>query len=524
MAESNTQINVEREALASPRPSINLIDRALSYLSSVRLGITLMIVLIFFSILGTVIMQYNIDGFEKYYASLTPSERQLYHTLGLFDLYHTWWFNTLMILFALNLVLVSIDIFPKAWRYVAEPAVRVTPSFVRSQPVHRSFQLTSEQGVVERLTAAMRALRYKVQVTQDESGVTVFGQKGVWNRFLVFVVHIAVIIILAAAFVGSRWGYEGVIPLAPGESTNTMRISGAPILGIPDRTHTLPFRMECTNIRVDLKDPDGPLAQGNFRNWYTDVTFVKDGQREPATIYLNHPYDYEGYRFFQASFSPNGGEASHVTVDIQAPDGTVQTVKLERNKPVTVDGVGQVTFTKFRANVLNDDPQAQDYSRPVANLEIVKPNGEKTSTAAFTAEMLELIKKQDAMAEMVARLPVDGYTFVLKEFSRTPAFHVLQVQYDPGVDWTYFGYILLCTSLVAVFLFSHERMWAVIENKPEQPAALHLGGHTNRNQLSFENKFTRFVEQLKIPGAEEIADKNNTAQTSPSEADEKNPI
>jgi cytochrome c biogenesis protein len=515
MAESKAQINVDQESVVPARPSINFIDRALGYLSSVRLGIIIMLVLIFFSILGTVIMQFNIEGFEKYFASLTPSERQLYLTLGFFDLYHTWWFNTLMILFALNLVLVSIDIFPKAWRFVAEPALRVTPPFLRSQPVHRSFQLTSEEGVVDRLTKAMRALRYKVQVTQDESSVTVFGQKGVWNRFIVFVVHIGVIIILAAAFVGSRWGYEGVMPLAPGESTNSLRISGAPILGVPDRTHTLPFQMECSNIRVDLKDPDGPLAQGNYRNWYTDVTFIKGGQREAATIYLNHPYDYEGYRFFQASFSPNGGEASDITVDVKAPDGTIQTVKLERNKPATVNGVGQVTFASFRANVLNEQPEAQDYSQPVANLDIVKSNGEKASTAAFTAETLEVIKGQSAMAEMAGRLNVDGYTFVLKEFSRAPAFHVLQVQYDPGVDWTYFGYILLCASLIAVFSFSHERMWAVIDKKSGEVTTLHLGGHTNRNQVSFENKFVSFVERLRIPGAEEVAEKNNAAEAPP---------
>lgn len=515
MAESEAEVRAQAEAAAAPRSSINVLDRVLGFLSSVRLGIWLMVVLIFFSILGTIIVQYNIDGFDKYYASLTPAQRQLYHTLGLFDLYHTWWFTALLILFSLNLVLVSIDLFPKAWRYVAEPVVRATPAFLKSQGVYKQFRLPDNQDITERLSQIVRRLGYRVRVTDDGLSTTVFGQKGVWNRFLVFIVHIAVLLILGAAFVGSRWGYEGIMPLAPGETANSIRISGAPVLGIPERHQPLPFQVVCNNIRIDLRDPDGPLEQGNFANWYTDVTFVKGDQRVVRTVYLNHPVDYEGYRFFQASFGPPGG-ASDVTLEISTPDGRRQTVRLERNKPVGVDGLGQVTFTGFRANVLND--QAQDYSQPAAELEIVKPNGERVRTAAFLTETVELMKNQSQMAGMIERLNVDGYSFRLQEFTRAPSFHVLQVQYDPGVDYTYLGYILLCSTLIAVFLFSHERVWAVIEQGKDQGSYLHLGGHTNRNQVSFERKFAKLVDQVLALGVEEVPSKPARAEVAVGDA------
>jgi cytochrome c biogenesis protein len=504
MAESKMQATANAGPAAAARPSINFIDRALSFLSSVKLGILLMMVLIAFSILGTIIIQYNIEGFDKYYNALTPAQRQLYHTLGVFDLYHTWWFNTLLILFSLNLVLVSIDLFPKAWRYVAEPTLRATPSFLKSQAVYQQFRLPSDEGIIDRLMEIMRGFRFRVKITNDESNVTVFGQKGLWNRFMVFIIHIAVLVILGAAFVGSRWGYEGVLPLAPGETANAIRISGAPVLKIPDRAHQLPFQVVCHNLRVDLKDPDGPLAQGNFKNWYTEVTFIKGDQKETATIYLNHPYDYEGYRFFQASFGPPG-EASDATIDIASPNGSHQSVKLERNKPVKVDGLGQATFVGFRPDVLNQ--QSQEYARPAAELEIIKTSGERATTAAFLPEMVETIKRQSGMESMVERLNVDGHSFTLKEFTRIPAFHVLQVQYDPGVDWTYFGYILLCTTLIAVFMFSHERVWAVVERTNGHGTYLHLGGHTNRNQSGLERKVESLVDQVKALGAEEAPEK-----------------
>ncbi|MBI3950779.1 MAG: cytochrome c biogenesis protein ResB [Acidobacteria bacterium] len=516
MAESKVQIAAETGQAVAPRPSINFVDRALSFLSSVKLGITLMIVLILFSILGTIIIQYNIEGFDKYYTSLTPAQRQLYLTLGLFDLYHTWWFNTLLILFSLNLVLVSIDLFPKAWRYVTEPTVRANPAFLRSQPVHRQFRLASDEGIIDRLTEIMRSFRCRVKVTSDESYITVFGQKGLWNRFLVFIVHIGVLVILGAAFVGSRWGYEGIIPLAPGETASAMRISGAPVLNIPDRSQPLPFQVVCNNVRVDLRDPDGPLAQGNFKNWYTDVTLVKGDQRQTATVYLNHPLDYEGYRFFQASFGPPG-EASDVTIDIGLPNKSHQSLKLERNKPVNVDGLGQVMFIGFLSDFgfVEGRPQSvgQDYKRPAAQLAITKPNGERLETYAFSPEITQFIQSQTGMSD---RLQVNGYSFMLKEFTRVPAFHVLQAQYDPGVDYTYFGYFLLCASLIAVFMFSHERVWAVIDRKNGDVATLYLGGHTNRNQSGLEKKFASLVERVAALGAEEAPEKTNGSETKPS--------
>jgi len=515
MAESKVEVTADAGQVVTPRPSINFIDRALSFLSSVKLGIVLMLVLIFFSILGTIIVQSNIEGFDKYYASLTPAQRQLYHTLGLFDLFHTWWFTSLLILFSLNLVLVSIDLFPKAWRYVAEPKLRAAPAFLLSQPVHRSFRLPSDEGVIDRLTEIMRGFRYRVRVTNDESSVTVFGQKGLWNRFLVFIVHIAVLLVLGAAFVGSRWGYEGMMPLAPGETANSIHISGSQVMGIPDRNQPLPFQVVCNNLRVDLRDPDGPLAQGNFDNWYTEVTFVKGDQKETTTVYLNHPVDYEGYRFFQASFGPPG-EASDATIDIESPDGRHRSVKLKRNEPVSVEGLGQVTFARFRPDVLND--RAQEYSRPVAELQVVKPSGETLRTAAFSPEMIETIKRQSGMASVAERLHVDGYKFTLKEFTRAPAFHVLQVQYDPGVDYTYLGYILLCSTLIAVFMFSHDRVWAVVERTKNHETDLHLGGHTNRNQMGFEKKFAKLVEPLGALGVEELPENTPASEIKPSHA------
>ena len=110
--ESKREIGVAKApAAAAPRrPSV--ITRALNLLSSVRLGVTLLCVLVLFSMAGMLIMQQNVEGFDKYFASLTPAQQFLYGKLILFDVYHAWYFNALLMLLSLNIVLASIDRFP----------------------------------------------------------------------------------------------------------------------------------------------------------------------------------------------------------------------------------------------------------------------------------------------------------------------------------------------------------------------------------------------------------------------------
>jgi cytochrome c biogenesis protein len=175
-----------------------------------------------------------------------------------------------------------------------------------------------------------------------------------------------------------------------------------------------------------------------------------------------------------------------------------------RNETVNIEGLGQVKFVNFLSDfgLVQGQPQSvgEDYNRPAAQVEITRLNGERKQIWVFSSEMMKFIESQSGMAE---RLQVDGYQFVLKDFKRVPQFHVLQVQYDPGVDYTYFGYFLLCASLVAVFMFSHERVWAVIEPGENGTARVHLGAHTNRNKPALEKKFNALAEQVAALGIEE---------------------
>src|SRR5687768_4372365 len=108
---STAEDTIEAKVLArtATKP---LINRIVDFLSSVRFGVSLLIILVVLSIIGMLIIQQNVQGFDSYYASLTPAERTVYTALGVFDIYHSWYYNVLLLILSLNIILASIDRFP----------------------------------------------------------------------------------------------------------------------------------------------------------------------------------------------------------------------------------------------------------------------------------------------------------------------------------------------------------------------------------------------------------------------------
>ena len=111
----------------------SVLSKFLRLTCSVRLGVVLLCLLGLACLIGMLIMQQSVDGFENYYAALTPSQRLLYGKLGVFNIYHAWYFNALLCLLSLNIILASIDRFPKTWKYVSKPQIHVPIRWLKEQ-------------------------------------------------------------------------------------------------------------------------------------------------------------------------------------------------------------------------------------------------------------------------------------------------------------------------------------------------------------------------------------------------------
>jgi len=490
---------ISRETSASPSSAsaLGTIDRILRWLSSLQVGIALMLILIAAAVIGTLIPQHNMEEFDRFYARLTPAERALYGHLGLFDVYHSWWFTTAVLLFALNLVLCSIDRFPMTLQYLREPKVSATPLFAQAQPFYMTFSVARHSAdVLDQLAHLFARWGWRPRRTPNAPFPTVFGERGVWSRWNFFLVHGSILVILGAAFVGARWGYEGTIVLSPGVRTQSLLLPGSRWRGIPERSVPLPFTIRCEALRVELKNPRGPLVPSNVVNWYTDIVIEDAGSERRATIAVNKPFDYRGYRFFQSG-TGRAGDASRITLVIRSEAGPERVLSLAKNHLVVVPDLGELRFVSFTGDFRRPSPSGSDgYENPAAELEITLASGGRRTFWVFP----EASEQSETTHAAASEEQLPGYRFVLKDFDKVSFEHILQVQYDPGVGAIYVGFVLLTLSLLIVFFSAHERVWAVLEPRGSH-LTIHLAAHASRNEERLGERFQALARAL----SEEIA-------------------
>ncbi|MBE7516390.1 MAG: cytochrome c biogenesis protein ResB [Chloracidobacterium sp.] len=504
----------------TPRITVSfLFERFSEFISSVRFGIILLCLLVLFSMIGMLIMQQNVEGFDAFYVSLTPAEKIVYGRLGFFDIYHSWYFNFLLLILSLNIILASIDHFPAAWSYIVDPMRTATRNWLDSQKEHTAFTVKAESidDITQRVSSVFsktgftpvvsetQDLQYGVDadgkkdfsvITEHRSHI-VFGQRGKWNRLGAYIVHTFLLTLFLGHFVALRTGFDADLRLEPGVVTDQIQMIEYNLDQKSRYNVQLPFNIECTDIQQTLINPGGAIDVTNTLDWRTQMK-IEDPQygTRIANVSLNEPYTYRGYRFFQAQTIPLGS-ARNATIELTPQKGGEPlTIDLARGASTTlVDGT-KVTFSEFQPDFTfgsdgKPTTRSGDYNNPVAIL-TVKPDGQPAQSVFAFAQKLG--------DNVPVAAPKLGYKWHLANFEKVPSAHVLSIKYDPFdgafIAW-YIGGFGLIAALGFVFFISHQRLWVRIEPTGDGRYEILAAGHTNRNPFGFEDKFKQFVEDLR---------------------------
>ncbi len=490
-----------RSAAKTQRRSI--VDFVLGLLSSVPFGLALLGGLIVACMIGMLIQQQELESFARYYTSLTPAEKSVYGQLGFFKIYHTWYFNALLLLLSLNIILSSIDHFPKAWSLFRHKKLTASPTFAQSQCVHEVAEVrgVERSALAARASQAAKAARFKVRVTEEEARTTIFAERGAWNRLGAYAVHLGLLTIFLGGFLTAKYGHTGSMWLAPGQTEDKMAQqvfsvdAAANGFATSQRNLQLPFEVECLDIQQKLIDKTKFIDAMNTIDWLTLVKIKDETGEHQALVHLNKPYDYRGYRFFQSSFQAVG---SARTINLRLTGGDApQNIALKLNQEATLADGTRVRYLEFNPDFQvgpNNKPMmaSGEYNNPAAHLEITAPDGERREAWAFTENFIKTINEAPFMKS--AFLTSSGWQITLTDFEKAAQAHMLSVQYDPGINVVYLGFLLLCLTLVGVFFFSHQRLWIVVED-----GQVHLGGDTNRNRLAFEDRVRKMAAAICEP-------------------------
>ncbi len=514
VAEETIQAKPQEKSKSKSAPIFN---RVLDFLSSVRFGVSLLCILVLFSLVGMLFIQQNVNGFDAYYASLTPAEKTVYGFLGIFDIYHSWYYNLLLLILSLNIVLASIDHFPSSWTYISRPKLNATHGWLLNQKQNAVLEVKGidEKDVADKISRAFEANGFSAKTSQsnkiayalDETGnknysntvsktnFYVFGENGKWNRLGAYIVHVFLLTLFLGHFTALQTGFDADVRMMPGQTTNEIEMIEFNLDKQERFAVGLPFTITCTDIEQNLIDPKGSIEINNTMDWHTRIR-IEDPQygETVADVSLNRPFEYRGYRFFQAS-AITVGSARNMTLELTPQNGgETFSINLARNGSANLpDGTKidyEAFFPDFTLNQGKPDTRSAEYNNPAVVLNITEPDGAKKRAYAFGAKLPDNIP---------VGAPVAGYKWHLGNFEKSPLAHVLSIKYDPYnaafVAW-YIGGFGLVGALMFVFFVSHRRVWAMIEKQNDGNFEVVLSGNTNRNEQGFEDKFKKLIQEL----------------------------
>ena len=127
---------------------ISIPKRLYKTLANLRTGVVLLITVVVVSALGTFILQRPVTEPEKMQAAYSPQTLRLLDRLTLTDIFHSWWFLTLLVLVSLSIIFVSIERFPNAWRFYARPYRKTDSHFRSGNPYKVEIPIkTADQGL-----------------------------------------------------------------------------------------------------------------------------------------------------------------------------------------------------------------------------------------------------------------------------------------------------------------------------------------------------------------------------------------
>jgi cytochrome c biogenesis protein len=435
-------------------------------------------------------------------------------------------------LLSLNIVLASIDRFPGAWKYISDAKRTATKKWLLNQKQNATVDLkgADEADVAHRIRGVFEQAGLKSTVTEeevseypvDETGKKdfsriekrrlfyVFGESGRWNRIGAYIVHVFLLILFLGHFVAHQFGFDADVRLTP--DTNPQVLSD---FNLVQKSNTiqlikfrldqqerfdvqLPFTITCLEIEQRLIDTGGQIEITNTMDWRTRIQ-IDDPEygATVADVSLNNPFTYRGYRFFQAS-AITVGSASSMTFELtpEKPGEQPITINLKRNETATLPNGTKVAYENFLPDFVMKgnqfSTQSADYNNPVAVLNVTTPAS--ADKPEETVKVFAFANKLPDNAPVAAAKA--GYKWHMTSYVKSPLAHVLSIKYDPFnaafIAW-YIGGFGLMGALVYVFMFSHRRVWSLIEMKSDAQFEVVFGGDANRNHLAFDDKFRSIV-------------------------------
>jgi cytochrome c biogenesis protein len=426
-------------------------------LTSIRLTVFLLLILAGVAVIGTVVPQNQPPA--QYFSSFGEVWGALLWRSGFAWVYFSPWFLGPIVLLAVNILACVVHGLPQAVRRAFTP---LSASTALTLPERGQITWPGKVDPHPVIIAALsRELGRCRKETLPDQEIYLL-ERGRFRPVGPYLIHVALLLILAGGLIGKFWGVDGQLSIDQGAVAGAFEV-GAQV------EKPLNFQVRLDKFQVSYYEPGGSPKE--FRS---DLTFMQDGREVMRTICrVNEPVSFGGLTFYQSSY---GSQATGpIRLKMQLGDLT-QSIEAPLRQAVDLPGgQGQVIAMKV-------DGDLEGYG-PAVLLAFSPGKGHP--------EVFWILKDHPEMVEQPGPYRFTAVSIPLGYYS------VFQVKHDPGVNWVYAGFLLFLPGLYLAFFRPAERWALVLAKTPKGKWQARLLGASPRYREEFAARQERLLMELK---------------------------
>lgn len=419
-------------------------EKIWNFFASVDLAVALFIIISIGAAIGTIIPQQSdpdvVVRFFSKFLSISGAAR-VYDIVNLLDLnnvYHSWWFTFLLFMFALNLVVCSVDRLPRLLKSYKSPFQPLSLQVLEKMPLKKELKIEGDIKIGEIVIDVLRKKGFSTDIAKIENGITQIGaRKWQKSKLAIYLTHFSILIILAGALIGTFFGFRGNMNIVEGSGLD---------FAISDEGKAIPlnFRVVCDKFEIEYYENTAiPKAFRSYLRIIENGQSVKFNGKEEVVLEVNQPFSYKGITFYQASYGFQPSEHAEFRFTYFDRKGREIPIKARFEEKFKIpDSLVTASVIDF-SPALGVDEQGRLFNM---STDMINP-----------AVLLSFEEGQKRTQKWILKkIPETWETPYGKlKFNELwgAQFTGLQVRKDPGVPLIYIGSIMLCIGLfISLFL------------------------------------------------------------------------
>jgi cytochrome c biogenesis protein len=319
----------------------------LHLLRSMRFAIAILAVVAVAATTGSILQQSQpavtyVSSYGEFWAGF-------FMLCGLTDVYHAWWFFTLLAFMATSTALCLWQNTPSMLRDMRSYREQKSLASLRKLEYTAEFALPADPARQPALASYLSAEGYRYKHVNAHGGSLLAARTGGTRRLGYLLVHSAMVLICVGGLVDGNLlfnsSYRASMNIPEGDTSDVALIQRGDAIV----RQQLPFAVKLKEFRIDH------YANGQPKDFASDIEIIDGAHSEAVTLQVNHPYTYRGVTLFQSGFADGG---SKVALRMLSPGGAktvagtvgAGTPLLLNGEPVTIE------FSELRAiNVFDKD-------------------------------------------------------------------------------------------------------------------------------------------------------------------------